>query len=98
MVTRVLRSSAFPHPGSPLPSSTYIGSRVLLHVRKRKPHLTVRLVLLLVALAAAAMLVSLVVSRPLFDEQLDRAVLGQIAIAPPADALTFARYRRGNDM
>jgi 2,4-didehydro-3-deoxy-L-rhamnonate hydrolase len=45
---------------------------------------------LLLALAAW----SLWLSRPLFDETLDPATLGSVAIAPPGAALTFARYRQ----
>ncbi|MGH8529710.1 MAG: fumarylacetoacetate hydrolase family protein [Nevskiales bacterium] len=42
---------------------------------------------------AALVVVSLLVSRPLFDEQLNPATLHSIAIAPADQALTFARYR-----
>jgi 2,4-didehydro-3-deoxy-L-rhamnonate hydrolase len=57
-----------------------------------------RVALVLVALALAAMVVSVVVSRPQFDERLDRTTLAEIRIAPPGEALTFARYRRGDDL
>jgi 2,4-didehydro-3-deoxy-L-rhamnonate hydrolase len=52
----------------------------------------------LVALVVAAMIVSVVVSRPQFDERLDRTTLAEIPIAPRGEALTFARYRRGGDL
>ena len=48
----------------------------------------------LLTLALAALVVAtLQVSRPLFDERLEPATLERIAIAPPDEALTFARYR-----
>lgn len=43
----------------------------------------------------AAVAFSIWASRPLFDESLDEAKLGSIPIAPPDQALTFARYREG---
>src|SRR5688500_10118869 len=48
----------------------------------------------LLALVALAMIVSIVVSRPIFAERLERTALATIPIAPLSDALTFARYRR----
>lgn len=42
-------------------------------------------------LAAAALAASVVASRPAFDDRLDPATLADVAIAAPADALTFAR-------
>jgi 2,4-didehydro-3-deoxy-L-rhamnonate hydrolase len=52
----------------------------------------------LVALVAAGMLLSVVVSRPQFDERLDRARLSEVPIAALDEALTFARYRRSRDL
>lgn len=49
----------------------------------------------LAASAALALLASVVVSRPLFDEALEPASLDRIAIAPPEQALSFARVRQG---
>lgn len=48
---------------------------------------------ILAALAALALLVSVVVSRPLFDERLAPASLDAVTIAPPELALSFARAR-----
>lgn len=50
----------------------------------------------LAAIAALALLVSVVVSLPLFDDALDPASLDRIAIAPPDRALSFARARQGD--
>lgn len=47
----------------------------------------------LAGVAAAALGASLVVSRPLFDERLDRMTLEFVSIAPLEEALSFARYR-----
>lgn len=52
-----------------------------------------KLLATLAVLAGAALVVSLNVSRPLFDDRLDPAALDDVAIAPIDDALTFARYR-----
>lgn len=52
-----------------------------------------KLLAALALLAAAVFGTSVVVSRPLFDEQLDPAGLDAVAIAPVQEALTFARYR-----
>jgi len=57
-----------------------------------------RVAAVLVALVVAAMLVSVVVSRPQFDERLDPTTLAEIPIAPLGEALTFARYRRGGKL
>lgn len=46
-----------------------------------------------VGLAAIALIASVLVSRPQFDERLDPAALDQVVIAPVSEALTFARYR-----
>ena len=51
-----------------------------------------------VLLAAAAMAVSVLVSRPLFDEHLDPTALERARIAPREQALTFARYRKGTEL
>lgn len=48
-------------------------------------------VLCLLLVTAAA--VSLFISRPLFDEPLNRSTLSQLDIAPTREALTFARFR-----
>jgi 2-keto-4-pentenoate hydratase/2-oxohepta-3-ene-1,7-dioic acid hydratase in catechol pathway len=45
----------------------------------------------LLSLPAAALALSWVVSRPLYDERLDPVTLDEVAIAPPEKALTFAR-------
>ncbi|HUR39699.1 MAG TPA: fumarylacetoacetate hydrolase family protein [Verrucomicrobiae bacterium] len=47
----------------------------------------------LVVLAGIALGASAWVSRPLFSEILDPATLAQVEIAPPDEALSFARYR-----
>jgi 2,4-didehydro-3-deoxy-L-rhamnonate hydrolase len=52
------------------------------------------LAVLLLALVAW----SLWLSRPLFDERLDPATLASLAIAPPEQALTFARYRQDDGL
>lgn len=63
-------------------------------LRKLLLALTASLALLLAALLVA----TLVISRPAFDETLDPAALDSIAVAPPAEALTFARYRDGDEL
>lgn len=50
----------------------------------------------LLAGAAVAVLLSAWVSRPLFDERLDRNTLEFVSIAPLEEALSFARYRAGD--
>jgi 2,4-diketo-3-deoxy-L-fuconate hydrolase len=60
-------------------------------VRKIAVGIAAILALLVLAMVAA----SLWVSRPLYDARLDPASLNSIAIAPPDQALTFARYRDG---
>jgi 2-keto-4-pentenoate hydratase/2-oxohepta-3-ene-1,7-dioic acid hydratase in catechol pathway len=46
-------------------------------------------------LVVAVLAATLWVSRPLFDARLDEAELAAITIAPPEEALTFARFREG---
>jgi len=46
-----------------------------------------------ILLAFAALVLSIAVSRPQFEDRLDEATLGDTAIAPPQEALSFARYR-----
>jgi hypothetical protein len=43
----------------------------------------------LVALVITAAIASVVVSRPRFDEQLDRTTLAEIPVAPLSEALIF---------
>jgi 2,4-didehydro-3-deoxy-L-rhamnonate hydrolase len=57
-----------------------------------------RITLACLALLMVAILLSLWVSRPRFDEQLATETLGSIAIAPPEQALTFARFREGEHL
>lgn len=52
----------------------------------------------LVALLLVGMCVSLLTSRPLFDEPLDHGTLGRLAIAAPSQALTFARFREAGEL
>ncbi len=52
----------------------------------------------LAALLIVLVLASWWVSRPLHDESLDRDSLSSIAIAPPEQALTFARYRKDGEL
>lgn len=52
----------------------------------------------LAASALALMAASLWISRPLFDEHLQPGALESVAIAPPEQALTFARYLEGQDL
>ncbi len=47
---------------------------------------------------AVIVVYSLLISRPLFDERLDPEAPYSIAIAPAAQALTFARYRADGQM
>lgn len=49
-------------------------------------------------LLLATIVVSLAISRPQFDERLDLATLGNITIAPPNQALTFARFHEGEHL
>lgn len=43
--------------------------------------------------AVVALVTSILVSRPQFDDRLDPATLDAVVIAPVSEALTFARYR-----
>ncbi len=52
----------------------------------------------LALLVLAMVVVTLQASRPLFDEQLDPATLESITIAPPDQALTFARFREDDQL
>lgn len=57
-----------------------------------------RITLACLALLAAAILLSLWVSRSSFDEQLAADALASVTIAPPEQALTFARFREGEHL
>lgn len=50
------------------------------------------------AIVVALGIVSIVVSRPQFDDRLEAASLQSVAIAPRGDALTFARTRLGDEL
>lgn len=52
-----------------------------------------KVLLVIVALAAGVVATSLLVSRPLFDVALDPTLVDEVTIAPVTEALTFGRYR-----
>ncbi len=60
--------------------------------------LVTRITLSLLVLLIAAILLSLWLSRPRFDEELGPELSASVAIAPPEQALTFARFREGEQL